>query len=373
MSPITMAAFMSGACAPWTADPAVKIPANCLLRGFPGTYTRFSAETHWRRSIIDSYGQVFTPFASLRADVATLSVVNDPGVANFLPVGDSSLARVMPTVGIEYRYPFIGVQSWGTHLIEPIAQVIVRPNETNIGRFPNEDAQSLVFDDTNLFKVDKFSGWDRMEGGGRANVGVQYTAQFHRAGQFNVLFGQSYHLFGTNSFAVRDLTNTGLDSGLDSRRSDYVARVAYRPNAMLGITSRFRFDRDSFDVRRFELETTASVSRWTVSLAYGRYDPQPALGFLTEREGFRGSARLKLTENWNLFGSLLYDIDQKKPVYASVGVGYVDDCLIVALNYMHTYLHTTGQHDNQTVLLQVQFRTIGGIGTSHVIARPDGA
>ena len=35
----------------------------------------------------------------------------------------------MPTVGLEYRYPFISVQSWGTQTIEPIAQVIVRPNE----------------------------------------------------------------------------------------------------------------------------------------------------------------------------------------------------------------------------------------------------
>ena len=31
----------SGACN--TADPAVKTSANCLLRGIPGTYSRFSA------------------------------------------------------------------------------------------------------------------------------------------------------------------------------------------------------------------------------------------------------------------------------------------------------------------------------------------
>ena len=122
----------------------------------------------------------------------------------------------MPTVGFEYRYPFIGVQSWGTQTIEPIAQIIVRPNEPNIGRLPNEDSQSLVFDDSNLFKVDKFAGWDRVEGGGRANVGLQYTAQFNRGGFVNVLFGQSYQLFGTNSFAVGDVTNTGLGSGLDT-------------------------------------------------------------------------------------------------------------------------------------------------------------
>ena len=141
----------------------------------------------------------------------------------------------MPTAGLEYRYPFINVQSWGTNTIEPIAQVIVRPNEPRIGKLPNEDAQSLVFDDGNLFRVDKFSGWDRVEGGGRANAGVQYTGQFNQGGFVNVLFGQSYQLFGANSFAVGDTTNTGLDSGLDTTRSDYVARVSYQPDSILYI------------------------------------------------------------------------------------------------------------------------------------------
>ena len=134
---------------------------------------------------------------------------------------------MMPTAGVEYRYPFISIQSWGTQTVQPIGQLIVRPSETNIGKLPNEDSQSLVFDDTNLFKVDKFAGWDRIEGGGRANAGVEYTAQFNRGGYVDALFGQSYQLFGTNSFAVGDLTNTGLGSGLDKPASDYVARLTY--------------------------------------------------------------------------------------------------------------------------------------------------
>ena len=81
------------------------MPANCVLHGIPGTYSRFSAETHWRRSITDSIGQVFTPFASLRADAGSMQINNDPSVANFINTGDTNLVRAMPTVGLEYRYP----------------------------------------------------------------------------------------------------------------------------------------------------------------------------------------------------------------------------------------------------------------------------
>src|SRR5690242_3201382 len=163
-----------------------------------------SGEVTWKRSITDPYGQVWMPFVKMRADAAAVSIVNQPGVANFMTPGDNTVLRAMPTVGLEYRYPFISIHAWGTQTIEPIAQVIVRPNETSIGKLPNEDSQSLIFDDSNLFKIDKFAGWDRVEGGGRANVGFQYTTQFNRGGSIGAAFGQSYQLFGTNSFAVGD-------------------------------------------------------------------------------------------------------------------------------------------------------------------------
>ena len=84
---ITQAASNSGACN--TADPAVKTSANCVLRGFPGNYNRFSAETSWRKDITDSHGQVFTPFASVRVDAAALQVQDDPSVSNYLTPGSS--------------------------------------------------------------------------------------------------------------------------------------------------------------------------------------------------------------------------------------------------------------------------------------------
>ena len=169
--------------------------------------TRATVEVQWRRSFTDSAGEIWTPFASLRADAIDSEVYNQAGVSNFLPNGSTQALRVMPTVGLEYRYPFINGQPWGSTTIEPIAQVILRPNETYAGKLPNEDAQSLVFDASNLFAVDKFSGYDRVEGGGRANVGVQATTQFDKGGAVNVLFGQSYQLFGMNSFAVADATS----------------------------------------------------------------------------------------------------------------------------------------------------------------------
>lgn len=361
---INTTAENSGICSSMTADPAIKNIQNCLLRGVPGTYTRTSAQMDWKRSITDTVGQVWTPFASLRGDVATMSIQDQFGVSNYIAPGEASYVRGMATVGVEYRYPFISVQSWGTQTFEPIAQFVARPNEKLIGKLPNEDAQTLMFSDSNLFRVDKFSGWDRVEGGGRLNAGLQYTAQFNRAGFVNVLFGQSYHLFGENSFTNPDTTNTGLDSGLDKGTSDYVARVSYQPDRIFQFSTRYRFDSDTFAVRRFEAEAQANFDRWSIQGIYGNYDKQPALGFLERREGILGGASVKVTPNWVVQGAARYDLDADRFDQTRIGVGYVDDCLILALNYITSYNYSADTSTDHRVLLQLNLRTLGGTSFS---------
>jgi LPS-assembly protein len=368
--PVTAAAANGGFCEP-TADPALKNRLNCLLRGVPGDYTRLSGEVQWRRTITDSFGQVFTPFVSGRVDAAQLSANNEPGVANYINTGDTTTFRTMPAVGLEYRYPFISVQSWGTQTIEPIAQVIVRPNETAIGKLPNEDAQSLIFSDANLFSLNKFSGYDRLEGGTRANVGLQYTAQFNRGGYVNVLFGQSYQLLGQNSYAIADTSNTGLDSGLDKRASDYVARLTFQPNSTYAFISRFRFDEETFAVRRMELEGKVNFERWSASLTYGNYDAQPDIGLLTRRQGISGNASFKLTQNWTISAGALYDLELQRFNTNSVGIAYADDCFALGLSYatIYGYAVTANPTPQHLILLSISLRTLG---TTHTQQSVDG-
>ncbi|MBV9488245.1 MAG: LPS-assembly protein LptD, partial [Verrucomicrobia bacterium] len=83
-------------CAPTSADPAQKNRFNCILLGVPGNDTRASAETTWRRTLIDPLGQAWTPFVVLRGDLANANVENQPGVSNFINPGQTDIGRFMP-------------------------------------------------------------------------------------------------------------------------------------------------------------------------------------------------------------------------------------------------------------------------------------
>jgi LPS-assembly protein len=346
-------------------------PKNCLLQGAPGEYTRASYQMDWKRTITNSIGQVFTPFVRLRADAAYTNINNEGGVvSNFINTGGETVTRFMPAIGFEARWPFLAVHEWGTQILEPIAQMIVRPNETQIGRFPNEDAQSLVFSDANLFAIDKYSGFDRVEGGSRLNAGIQYSMNINRFGTINALFGQSYNLFGKNSFANTDATNTGLQSGLETDVSDYVARLYFQPSANLVFITRYLLDKDNFSMHRFEAEAKTVWDRLTMSTIYARYEAQPLIGFLTRREGVYETANYKFEKNWSINGGVRYDLQSDKFDLYTVGLSYLDECIGLMASYTADYTNLSSTRPDHRFVLRLVLRNLSSPDIASGITTP---
>ncbi len=120
---------------------------------------------------------------------------------NFVGQASGAQGYVMPGIGLEYRYPILVNTRVGSLVVEPIGQIIVRPNQLlGSNSLVNMDAQSLVFDETNLFAWDKYSGYDQFETGTRANYGGQATFNLKNGGYVNFIAGQSYQVFGPNGF-----------------------------------------------------------------------------------------------------------------------------------------------------------------------------
>ena len=379
-------------------------PGPCMLRSIAGDYTRASGQLSWQRSYIDPIGEVWKPFVFARLDgeqttlnetgsityasaLGTSTVANSSQAAFFSGGGQGAFARGMAGFGLEWQYPFAVTNSWGSQTITPIAQFIARPSEVMPRIQPNEDAQSLVFDDTNLFAWNKFSGYDRIEGGTRFNYGAQYTANFANGGHANVVVGESIQVAGQNSYTLFDMANTGMDSGLDKRFSNFVAGEMIQPtSAPISFLSKQQFDSSTFQLDRFDAIARASLGGFTSSLDYALYAAQPALGWEYPREGLTGSASYKFLDRWTVDGSLVVDMSRHYydipgedtpifyPIGYSFGLGYKDECTTLTVRYSSstsapaafpefaggplTYVPAT---HNQTLMFQLVLRTLGDL------------
>ena len=382
--------------------------SNCLLRGVAGDYSRATGQVSWQTKYVDPVGEVWSPFVFARVsgaavDLNTSASDTYPGgwpannnlqPAFFNGASSGASANAMPGVGLEYRYPFVSNSPLGQQVIEPIAQLIVRPNEVMPKLDINADAQSLVFDTTNLFSWSKYSGYDRVEGGTRLNYGLQYTDNFSNGGHANFVAGQSIQLAGQNSYTIADAANTGLDSGLDKRYSDFIASETLQPwSAPVSFTSKQQLDPTTFAFQRFDAIASAVVlPSWIVNVDWARYAAQPAIGWPYPREGLTANASYHVDRGLSVIGGVVFDMSRQyydvpgentPRFYATgfnLGVRYETECTTFKATYTSVLSdplsYVTGVQPiavrDQTLMFQLTLRTLGDVvrgsfGTSTVI------
>jgi LPS-assembly protein len=364
-------------------DQAFNTPYNSAtptqrIAGIEGESGRLTGEAEWKKTIITDGGLVITPLLAFQADAdyvnassnslaAMSNMAGNPAVQAVYPgVGvdnRSSFARFMATAGLELRYPVLFSMAGSSHILEPTVQTFVRPNERYVGglSIPNEDAQSFVFDATTLFDRDKFSGYDRTEGGTRVNVGLRYSGSYANGWTTNAIFGQSYQIAGENSFDAPDLVNAGAFSGLETDTSDFVALAGLAsPNGFSASVSG-RFDERTFEARRAEVKAAYTGAPVALTSSYTFIQKQELYGFDKDRHEVSLGASTRLNEHWRLFGSGTYDIENSFMARKGIGFSYADECFTYLMTFSETRSSRTAEK-TQNIGFNISFRTLGDFG-----------
>ncbi|MGH8336207.1 MAG: LPS-assembly protein LptD, partial [Gammaproteobacteria bacterium] len=281
------------------------------------SYNHVKSELQWRRKLTDAFGITYTPYADARGDLYDYDNAINPSTNTATP--STSIGRAVGTGGVTVSYPWVASGGNATHTIEPIGQALYTEASGTQRSMPDEDARSLVFDDTNLFETQKFSGTDRIETGTRANVGVQYTFQSNDGGYARFLAGQHYQLDGQNAYTetgtitdtINGVTSTQAVfspvSGLQRPRSDYVLGAYFAPTSTLRFLSQSRFDEQTGALRREDAYASASYGPIQGTALYTQAATDPSTGFATPQSEIIGSVGLKLTDRWSATGTLRYD------------------------------------------------------------------
>ncbi|MEP1443436.1 MAG: LPS-assembly protein LptD [Hyphomicrobiales bacterium] len=323
--------------------------------GASGTQGRVSTEIEWKRRFIAKGGHVVTPLLALRGDAQAFDQANSSITG--IPDKDQ-IARGQVTAGLEWRYPVLITHGNTSHIFEPIGQIFASPNEQQIDRFLNEDSQTLVLDDTNIFSRDRFAGFDRVEGGVRANVGFTHKTQWNDWFKTDALVGQSFHLAGENSFANQGTASLEVENGLQDDSSDVVARIAATIVDQYSLIGRIRVDSNYSDVSRGDVVAAYTSDILSLSAGYTFINGQ-TVDDLPRSAQANGSFSFKPHEYWTLFGDARYDFDDNQFVNNRIGVAFDDKQLRVSLAFVQDF-DEDGPRDGEGFEFSVNFRTLGG-------------
>ncbi|QDM39760.1 LPS-assembly protein LptD [Altererythrobacter sp. TH136] len=342
----------------------VELMANTLSLYRPdGQDTqRAIAGARWDLRRITGWGQVVTMTALLRGDVyhsdengltATAVYRGNPGWE----------ARAVGLVAADIEWPLVGPLFGGTQVLTPRVQVVLSPSIKNLA-IPNEDSRAIDLEDSNLFALNRFPGYDRVEDRPRVTYGIDW--QLTRPNwRIDSTIGQSVRL---NNRATLLPNGTGLSE----RVSDFVGRTDVRYRDFVKLTHRFRLDKDSLAVRRNEIDATIGSSRTYAEIGYLRLDRDiaPTIEDLRDREELRFAGRVAFAQYWSVFGAGVFNLTDREedptftsdgfdPIRTRLGVAYQDDCLEFGVTWRRDYLDQGDARKGNTFQLYFALRNLG--------------
>jgi LPS-assembly protein len=340
----------------------LQVNSLAILRTEGQDTQRAFAGLEWDLRRYTPLGQEITLTAYGRFDVYHTADVLDTSTVIYRgnPGWES---RGIAAVAADMKWPFVGQFLSGTQVITPRVQVVASPPTKNLA-VPNEDARAVDLEDSNLFALNRFPGYDRWEDGSRITYGAEWSFDLPRLA-FRSIIGQSYRFSG-NETIFPDGT------GLSGRFSDIVGRMSVKYDDFVDVTYRFRLDKDSLQIRRAEADLTLGSRKTYLEAGYLRLnrDVDTSIEDLRDREELRIGGRIQFAKYWSIFGSTVIDLTDKsedplsladgyEPIRHRLGILYSDDCLELGVTWRREYQTTGDVKKGNTFLLRLALKNLG--------------
>ncbi len=342
----------------------VELQANTLAvtRAEGQDTQRAFTGARWDLRSITQMGQEITLTGLVRGDVYH----SDQNELTLTPSyrGESGWqARGIATAAVDVKWPFIGEFLGGTQILTPRVQMVASPEIRNLD-IPNEDARAIDLEDSNLFALNRFSGYDRVEDGVRVTYGLDWQANIP-GWRIKTTIGQSYRL-------TDEETLFPDGTGLNEKFSDFVGRTEVRYNDFVKFTHRFRLDKDNLGVRRNEVDATVGTDRTYAEIGYLRLnrDIDFSLEDLQDREEVRLAGRVAFARHWSVFGSAVVNLTNRdedptleadgfEPLRTRLGIAYADDCLEFGFTWRRDYIELADAQSGNSFRVYFSLRNIG--------------
>ncbi len=348
---------------PWLGG-RFELQANSLaiLRPEGQDSQRAFASALWERRGITPLGQELVLTAFARGDVyhANDTLLTQTAIYRG---SEGWSGRFIGAAAVDLKWPLIGAFLGGTQRLTPRVQFVASPPTNNLD-IPNEDARSVDLEDSNLFALNRFPGYDRWEDGVRVTYGADWAFDLPGVA-LRTNIGQSYRL------STRE-TILPPGTGLSGRFSDFVGRTTVRFGRRLNLVHRFRLDKDNLALRRNEIDATIGGRQTYATIGYLRLDRDinPVIEDLRDREEVRIGGRVRFANYWSIFGSAVVDLTSRRedpfsladgfePIRHRLGISYNDECIELGLTWRRDYETTGDARRGNTFLIRVALRNLG--------------
>lgn len=276
---------------------------------------------------------------------------------NVLPSEDARPSVTKPIASFDTGLIFERTTGSNRHLIqtlEPRVLYTYIPFSDQTG-FPVFDTVSPDFNSVQLFRENRFAGFDRLGDTNQLAAGITTRLLNQATGEeiFRASLGQIAY------FSDQRVTLPGMIPSTDDT-SDLLAELGFKYSGAWRSTLRYHWDPDESETTRADarLDYRPGDSK-ILSLGY-RYtrDPGDRSDLVDQSDiGFSWPVAAR----WSLLGRWNYDLENNKSIEALAGVGYRGCCWGVQVVARHHITNQNGDTD-QSFVIQFELAGLASVG-----------
>ncbi len=263
-----------------------------------------------------------------------------------------SYYRIFPIMGIQTQTPFKVNKFKYNFTINPKMHLVISPGKSNSNKISNEDSTNNNFTTENIYRLNRFSGSDKLDNSKRLTFGIQaYTEKFKSS------LSQSYE-FTNNS-------NFHKEQGNEDYLSDLLGAVEYLNKNELSYN--FRYDINNSYLKKQNINIKGELKYGDLNISYLDQNSKVNNIITNDTETLNYTFQSKKFSKFsklNLKG--LYDLKKEINKEYSIGYSYFDECFGINLDFSRKSYEEDNLKPQDILTIMFSFKNVGSYKSTNL-------
>ncbi len=263
-----------------------------------------------------------------------------------------SYLRSFPIFGISSESPF-KVKSISENLtFQPKVHLIIAPGISNSNKLSNEDSTNNDFTIENIYRLNRYSGSDKMDNSKRISYGFNVYAN-----KFSSTISQSYEF--------TDNSNFHKEQGNENNLSDLLGSLEYIDNYELNYN--FRYDLENSFLKNQNINIKSHSKFGELNISY--LDQNSKVNEIVKKDTESINYSF-LSKKFSRFSKLnlegLYDLKKEINTEYTLGYSYFDECFGINIDFNRKSYEEDNLKPQDILTIMFSFKHIGSYKSSNL-------
>ncbi|MEX0502155.1 LPS-assembly protein LptD [Alphaproteobacteria bacterium LSUCC0719] len=268
------------------------------------------------------------------------------------------ISRLTPLVSAGWRVPIAVSTRNRSTILEPRLQFVHVGGLNKTDDIPNRDSADYRIDEGNLFLLNRYQGYDYLQPGSRADMGVSAIARDAILGDVTGFVGASYRLSGKAS--------KGLAVNERDALSDIVASLSVNPDLPVSASWAGRMASNDLELNESRTNITGSYGKFGYTVEHQQLAQSYFASAASNLEELKLTMSYDLPKGWTVKGTQVWDLSNGRSKRDSATAalqwtGGLQDCLTFTLDYDRDLEADRDISGNEQFMLTINFKYLGSI------------